>query len=632
MRETLDAPRGYHTDRVFRFDTAFGAAEHGLGDIDGSETGLSTLVQVLAYRGLTQPDDLAFTFLKDGETATTPLTYGDLDRQARAVGAALRQRGATGQRVLLLFPQSIDFIVAFFGTLAAGAAAVPAPHAQGSRASAARLQAIALDARPVLTLTTPALLDETTAAIARLKGTIDIVPIVTTIEALLEEGRGLTSAHAAMPDPDSVALVQYTSGSTGTPRGVVITHANILHNQSLIRARFEHARQAVVVGWLPMFHDMGLIGNLLQPIYIGCSCVLMSPAAFLEEPVRWLRAMTRYRGTTAGAPNFAYDFCVDRIPAADRADLDLRSWDIAYNGSEPVRARTLDRFAAAFAPFGFRKSAFYPCYGMAESTLLIAGPAKATAPARHLLETAGQAPRSLVGCGVTAEGHDILIVNPDTCQPMPDGTVGEIWFAGPSVAQGYWNRPAETAATFCASPADRSDPRWLRTGDLGFIAPANTAGASASPELFVTGRIKDVMILRGRNHYPQDIETTAQASHAGLRPDCGAAFLIEETTEGGKDRQAVILVHEVSHAVLRDPPLAEIAGAVRAAVSREHGLHIAAVVLLKPGALPKTTSGKIQRRLSKSRYIAGDLPVLAQDRHGPAFWTTAQADADARTD
>lgn len=584
-----------------RREQAGGASEivqKTLAPGDGPD--VDTLVALLALRGREQRDDVVFTYLRDGEVEAGTLTFGTLAMQAQKLATVLRDLGCAGQRVLLLYPQGLEFVTAFFGTLQAGAAAVPAPHAKGSRASTARLLSIVADSRPHLALTTPALHDETAAALAADHPQV----LVTTIEALL--ARGASGGALPLPRPGDLALVQYTSGSTGAPRGVMISHANIMANEALIRQSFEHRRETVFVGWLPMFHDMGLIGNLLQPIHAGCRCVLMSPSAFLEEPIRWLRAITRYRGTTGGAPNFAYDFCVDRTHPADRADLDLRSWDIAYNGSEPVRARTLDRFVETFAPHGFRRQAFYPCYGMSEATLLIAGGDKAQAPARLMLHEAGQAPRAAVASGWTRQDHQILIVDPESRAVLDDGATGEIWFAGPSVGQGYWNRPEETAAQFAASPAGRDDPRWLRTGDLGFVRQG---------ELFVTGRIKDVMILRGKNHYPQDLEATAQAAHPGLRPDCGAAFLIEQG-----DRQAVVLVHEVTHRVLQAPPLAEIAAAVRAAASREHGLHVAAVALLRPGTLPKTTSGKIQRRQTRQLYLTGDLPLLGEDRHGPAFW------------
>src|SRR5215204_2011278 len=332
----------------------------------------STLVEVLGERGRAQRDQVAFVFLKDGEQEAGSLTFGELEQRARRLGAALRRRGATGQRILLLYPQGLDFIIAFFGTLHAGAVAVPAPVEQNGRGT--RLAAIIDEAAPVHALTSPMLVEETRAALA---GQLP----VSCIEALEEEPSGAAPAAPDTPLPnDGLALLQFTSGSTQAPKGVMITHANIMHNQELIRRSFEHSPETVFVSWLPMFHDMGLIGNMLQPVYLGCKCFLMSPAAFLQNPIRWPRAISRYRATTAGSPNFGYDFCVERTTAEDRRDLDLTSWEVAYNGSEPIRARTLDRFVAAFEPCGFRRSAFYPCYGMAEATLLISGGAKAAEP------------------------------------------------------------------------------------------------------------------------------------------------------------------------------------------------------------------------------------------------------------
>lgn len=576
------------------------------------------LVEVAQYRGRHQRDKVAFTFLKDGETEVATLTYGELDRRARLAGGELRRRGATGERVLLLYPQGLDFIVAFFGALYAGAAAVPAPRAQGNRASLARLQAIADDARPKVVLASASLLAEAKRILSRQGENATVA----TLEELLlgaEQDPGTPS-----PPTESLALLQYTSGSTRAPRGVMITHANIVHNQELIRHWFEFTHESVVVGWLPMFHDMGLIGNLLQPVYVGCTCFLMSPVAFLQEPCRWLRALSRYGGTTAGAPNFAYDLCVDRTSDEQRAGLDLSTWELAYNGSEPVGARTLERFVEAFEPYGFRKEAFYPCYGMAEATLLISGGSKAAPPVLRRFDEAapkraergpGSAAESggkmIVGCGKTGHDQKLLIFNPETLRPLPDGQVGEIWLAGASVSPGYWNRPRETRETFGACPAGTTEANFLRTGDLGFIAEG---------EIFVTGRIKDMMIVRGQNHYPQDIEQTAQSSHPALRPNCGAAFLVE-----GAEQNLLVIVQDVARRFLREPPVGEIAGAVRAAVAKEHGLHVAAVVLLKTGALPKTSSGKIQRSLCRSEYLAGNLPVVGEDRHGVSFWKEARS-------
>jgi acyl-CoA synthetase (AMP-forming)/AMP-acid ligase II len=573
----------------------------------GACNGWRTLVDLARHRGAADSDRPAFLFLKDGDVEAGGLTFGELDRRARTAGAAMRARGAAGGRVLLLYPQGLDFIVAFFAALYAGAAAVPAPAVTVARVRRLRIQGIAADCGPVLALTPP---DQQAAAQqilmpeAGMEGITAPVPVAT-LDELEREGAGAPPPPGI--DPAAVALIQYTSGSTGMPKGVVVSHASILHNETLIQQRFGHHADTVFVGWLPMFHDMGLIGNMLQPVHVGCYCVLMPPVAFLEEPVRWLRAITRYRGTTAGAPNFAYDLCVDRIRPDQREGLDLSSWDVAYNGSEPVRASTLERFSRSFASSGFRPEAFYPCYGMAEATLLVAGPDKAARP-RLRAETAepGAAPLLRVGCGRTGLGQKLRIVDPETRCEVAPGAAGEIWLSGGSVAQGYWRRPEQTEAHFGATLAEAGDGRrYLRTGDLGLIADG---------ELFVTGRIKDVMIVRGKNHYPQDVEATAQASHPALRADCAAAFLVEQG-----ERERLVLLHEILHWALRAPPLKEIAGAVRAAVSRGHGLHVAAVVLLRPGSVLKTSSGKIRRHACRDSYLHGKLDVIGEDRHGQSL-------------
>ncbi len=413
------------------------------------------------------------------------------------------------------------------------------------------------------------------------------------------------------PSAEEAAFVQYTSGSTGTPRGVVVTHANLVHNNRIIAARFEHSRDTVMVGWLPLFHDMGLVGNVLQPLYLGATSVLMPPAAFLLEPVRWLRAISEHRGTTSGAPNFAYDLCVERVRPDQLDGIDLGCWTCAFNGSEPVRARTLERFAERFAPRGFRREAFYPCYGMAEATLFISGGEKREAPREARMEAADGSATVVVSSGRTEPDHEIAVVDPQTCRRLPQGEVGEIWFSGPSVSTAYWNRPEESAQRLMARLPGEQDRRYLRTGDLGFLLDG---------ELYVTGRIKDVMIFRGRNHYPHDIEMTVQESHPALRRDAGAAFVVEHA-----DTQALVVVQEVHRTSLRALPLEEIAGEVRAAVSREHGLHVGAVVLVKTGSIPKTTSGKIRRGLSRELFLNGGLATVGESLHGRRFWNEARA-------
>lgn len=553
--------------------------------------------EVLFARAQATPDRPAFLFLRNGEEPEARLSWAALAGAVRDVALRLVAAGATGRRVLLLHPQGPAFARDFLAVLAAGGVAVPSPHMQGRRAAAARIAAIIGDAAPALVLTTRDLLP----------GLAGLVP--PGLPLVAAEDLPPAPADLTLPeiDPEALALLQYTSGSTGAPRGVMITHRAMVANQAMIRTAFAHSPRTVMVSWLPMFHDMGLIGSLLQPVYAGFAGVMMTPDAFLEEPIRWLRAISRYRATTAGAPNFAYDYCVRRIPPEDRADLDLRSWQVAFNGSEPVRAATLDRFAAAFGPYGFRARSFYPCYGMAEATLLVAGGAVGVAP--HRLERPGL-PLPVVSCGHTGARHDLAIVAPGGHDPLAEGEVGEIWFRGPSVAQGYWNAPEVNATAFDQDLSDGTTG-WMRTGDLGLIQDG---------ELYVTGRLKDVIIVKGRNHYPQDIEETCVAAHPALRADGGAVFVVERG-----EKETLVLVTEIQPSAFRDPPLAEIAAATRAAVSEHHGLHLAVVALLRPGALPKTTSGKVQRRQARASYLDGSLAVLLEDRHGPDLRATAAA-------
>lgn len=545
------------------------------------------LVDRIIARAAERPDDVALVFLDGEGRESCRLDHATLAARITALGGALTARRLSGRRILLLHPQGPEFAQDFLGVLAAGAVAVPAPHHLGRKAGAERIRAIAADADPVIVLTTPARREMAETALA------GAVPVWTAEEIL--------AATAPVPLPDraagDLALLQYTSGSTGTPKGTMISLGAMAANAEQIRATFGHDRDTVLVSWLPMFHDMGLVGGLMQPLHVGFPAVLMSPDSFLEEPRRWLEAIGRYGATTAGAPNFAYDYCVDRILAEERTGLDLSSWRVAFNGSEPVRAATLARFAAAFAPQGFRAESFFPCYGMAENTLLAAC-GQPGVPARRL-ERQGRP--AAVSCGRPGPGHELAVADPETCTPCPEGTEGEIWLRGPSLAQGYWGRPEDPA--FGAVLEGRGGG-WLRTGDLGLVDGG---------ELFVTGRRKDVIIVRGRKHHPQDLEATAVAAHPALRRDGGAAVMVER---GGRD--ILVLVHEVTTAALRAPPVREIAAALRAALAAEHGLHLAVVALIAPGRLPRTTSGKVRRMAAREGYLDGSLALLAEDSHGPA--------------
>jgi acyl-CoA synthetase (AMP-forming)/AMP-acid ligase II len=556
----------------------------------------ATLVELLRQRARRQPERRAYTFLIDGEEQEAHLTYAELDRQARAIGALLQGYEAGGERALLIYPPGLEFVAAFFGCLYAAVVGIPAPLPRLGRSDRvlARLRAIAQDAQPRVALTTSRVL-------AAIKDQFGQVPELAGTRWLTTDnivGDLAEEWWAPRLEPGALAYLQYTSGSTSTPKGVMVGHGNLWHGQRMIRDSFGHSSDSVFVGWLPHYHDMGLVGNILQPLYLGCRCVLMSPLLFLQKPLRWLRAVSRHRGTTSGGPNFAYDLCVRKISPAQRSDLDLRSWRVAFNGAEPVRAETLERFSDAFAPHGFDPQAFHPVYGLAEATLLAAGARNGSRGVTLTAPDAGAPPedRSVaVSCGQAPPGEQIAIAEPETAVRQPPGRIGEVWLSGPNVAQGYWNRPEETSRTFRACLADTGEGPFVRTGDLGFVKDG---------QLFVTGRLKDLIIIRGQNYYPQDIEWTVQESDPSLRPWCCAAFSVHVA---GEEQLVIVAEVEPRH---RPVDVETLVGTIREAVSEQHGLHAHAVLLVEAATLPKTSSGKIQHHACRAAFLAGTLGAI----------------------
>ncbi|WP_224248813.1 non-ribosomal peptide synthetase [Hyalangium gracile] len=564
----------------------------------------ATLVDLLRERARREPDFPLYTFLADGEEQEELLTCAGLDHRARMIAAGLSQL-APGERVLLLYPPGLDYIAAFFGCLYAGVVAVPVYPPRHDR-SLARLQAIALDA-------------QATAGLIRtehLELLRQFFPLAPELEKLTWIATDTLDERAARAwTPPSLtgaerAFFQYTSGSTSLPKGVMLSHRNLLRNLEAIRIRFRQSRSSRVVTWLPPYHDMGLIGGLLQPLYTGYPAVLMSPADFLQQPLRWLRTISRYDATTSGGPDFAYALCVRKARPELCEGLDLSSWRVAFNGAEPIRPETLESFARTFEPFGFRRESFLLCYGLAEATLLVTGsevgrpPRVETFDGASLqrgqavaVETARSDAHALVSSGRNALDGRVVIVDPEQGTPLPDGTIGEIWVSGSSVADGYWNRPDTTAQTFQASLRGSGEGPFLRTGDLGFLR---------DEELFVTGRAKDLLIIRGLNHYPQDIERTVERSHPAIRPGSGAAFSVEADGE-----ERLVIVYEVSARHVSNG-LDEVIEAIRRDVSRQHELIVYAVELLEPGTVPKTSSGKIQRHACRAGFLAGELQPLAR--------------------
>ena len=587
----------------------------------------STLVEILRWRALQQPAQRNYTFLVDGEAEGDHLTSAALDCEARSIGALLQSYQASGERVLLLYPAGLEFISAFFGCLYAGVIAVPLPPpnlAQPQR-TLPKLRAIIRDAQPSMVLTTSAILSNTEDLFAQAPELQKMRWLATDKIAgsLAQEWRdpGVTS--------NTLALLQYTSGSTAEPKGVVISHGNLLHNSAYIDRLFTLIPDSVTVTWLPAFHDMGLMNGIIQPVYRGGPCYLMPPVSFLMRPIRWLQAISRYKATISGGPNFAYELCNRRITPEQRESLDLSSWDVAYNGAEPVRADTMKRFATTFAPCSFRPSVFHPCYGLAEATLVVSGGSLkdemfctiqvgAFEQNRVVEACAGdQNVRTLVGSGHALHDTRIVIAHPESLTACAPDEVGEIWVSGSGVTRGYWNRPEDTERACRAYLKDTGEGPFLRTGDLGFMR---------NGELFVTGRLKDLIIISGRKLYPQDIELTVEQSHPALRPFCCAAFSVDGTGE-----EQLIVAAEVEpryQPAVRNPSDGEtrvhpngrlpldveaVVRAVRRAVAEEHDVRVHTVVLLKAGRVPRTTSGKVQRHACQASFLKGTLERLGEE-------------------
>ncbi|HTU92834.1 MAG TPA: fatty acyl-AMP ligase, partial [Gemmataceae bacterium] len=543
-----------------------------------------TILDRLRRHAESRTDQIAYRFLRDDGGSHT-LTFGQLNRRVRSLAARLSEHTSPGDRALLMYPPGLEFIEAFLACLAAGIIAIPAYPPRPNR-KAERHWAILEDATPSLILISSQVAPKS----RRLTPTGSPAAYLVTDEIELNNEDDWPRPTIG---PETVAFLQYSSGSTGTPRGVIVTHGNLMANEKAIQIAFRHTQEDVVVGWLPVFHDMGLIGNVLQPLYVGFPAILFSPTSFLREPVRWLRAISEYRGTTAGAPNFAYDHCVRSIKEEQKEGLNLRSWKVAYNGAEPVRADTLERFAAAFASCGFRKKAFFPCYGLAEATLFVSGGPAGVEPRRRcaepsaleggqILATEPPHGRWHVGSGRPAEGTKIVVIDPSTKTPVPAGRVGELWVSSPSIAAGYWGREVESNSAFRNYLANGEGP-FLSTGDLGFID---------SDEVFVTGRSKDLIIIRGRNIYPQDVEAAIERVLPFVEANSCAAFTFEENghellgvvieADRGLVRIARTVVDGNGKAEAANVELRVTVGKVRQVIGDEFEVPVHAVVFVRP--------------------------------------------------
>ncbi len=541
------------------------------------------------------PDKPAYLFLSEGLQVERQLTFVQLRTAARHFAGQLLSRARPGDRALLILPPGLDFIVAFFACLYAGVVAVPLCP-PNKRRSQRTLQGIAEDCSARLVVTVKVLGDALEG-----QGPREGLVWLAMDSQDLPEPVPLCVPAA---DPHTLAFIQYTSGSTSAPKGVMVSHGNIAANQAMICQAFGHNPDSTVVGWVPHYHDQGLIGNILQPMFVGATSVLMSPVTFMRWPLRWLQAISRYRAHSSGGPNFAFAACIKALAREPDIELDLRSWQVAFNGAEPIQAETLNAFQAAFQRHGLRREAIYPCYGLAECTLQACGNEKGRGPVtltvdpealrdgRILLASRGQ---TLVSSGRAMAGSQVAIVDPGSGNALAACTIGEVWISGPHVAQGYWNQPALSAQAFCNPLSGAIQAPYLRTGDLGFIHQG---------ELYVTGRMKDVMIIRGKNYYPHDIEHSVSAAHQSLEDSACAVFAVAGSEE------KVIVVQEVRREWRKKIVLDEVISIIRQAVVSHNDITPHDIVLLMPGKLLKTSSGKVMRSAMRTQYLDQTLERL----------------------
>lgn len=587
-----------------------------------------SFVDVIRFRAEHQPNDIAYIYHDFKHKTDITLTFAELANQSQQLAAELINENLSDKNIILFFRPGLDFIISYCACLFSGVIAVPISTPGRDDGAIKQLANICSDAQSTHILLNNDLLDrfkklqQASDVLNALKilNVSDVLnaPTVFSLSSIVLSNTRVSSISNKIVSND-LAFIQYTSGSTSLPKGVMVTHGNLLANQRMIKENFQHDNSTIVVGWLPTFHDMGLIGNVLQPLFIGRPSILIDPLAFIQKPLRWLQLITRFKATTSGGPNFGYDLCVERVKEADKKSLDLSSWTLAFNGAEPVRKTTLDRFTQAFKECGFDPHAFYPCYGLAESTLFVSGIDKFSEPnfltldekqitnnkiqqlsEKDIVQDAAIQSRVVTSCGKPKASQGIAIVNPDTHQLCEENTVGEIWLQSACNAKGYWKNLEKTAETFQAkihsfdstqssSAINISEnlENFMRTGDLGFLN---------NGELFITGRLKELIIISGKNHYPQDIEETSLAANSSARTAC--AFSVDINGD-----EKLVLLQELKQLTLNSDEQQDMIATVRADIIRNHGIKLHDIIFIKPRRLSRTSSGKLQRNKEKQNYL-----------------------------
>jgi len=562
-----------------------------------------SLVEIISKRAAKQPNDIVYKYLGDGVNETESFTFQEIDRVARSISQALSEKLSKGDRVLLLFPQGLQYVAALYGCFYGGFIAIPAYPPRRNR-KMDRINSIIEDSGAAAGLVT----EDVFKTIERNFSDDEMLKEMKWFKYENISSSLNPPELSKLPKPDDVAFIQYTSGSTGNPKGVMISHENIVYNSEFIRQSFGFDKNTIGMNWLPIFHDMGLVGGIFQAAYLGLINIGMPPVAFLKNPLNWLKAISKYKATTGGGPNFSYDYCIQKIKPEEVEGLDLSSIKNFYCGGEPVRKKTFKEFPKHFSSAKVRTNQMFAVYGMAETTLIVTGKDPASEPGYVRVNQEALSKNKLIFVSEEEKGIDLVsngrvwmetkvaIVNPETFEETDENTIGEVWIAGPTVAKGYWNKPEENKRTFNAFLSNGKGP-WLRSGDLGFIFKG---------ELYITGRLKDLIIIRGVNYYPNDIEYSVQQSHEAFKPNSGAAFSIQ------KDGiEKLVVVQELERNYLRNVDFDTLLASIRKTIADEHELEVFSVVLIRTGSIPLTSSGKIQRRQTRYEYLTGKLNVIA---------------------